>query len=1286
VATTLQSHTVSAPGAPSDSARLAPYVPRVSIEWLRETPEARHKQIPGSLAFVDISGFTALTERLSRKGKVGAEEMNDVLNDCFVELLSTAYAQGAGVIKWGGDAVLLLFDGDGHEARACRAALDMQETMASVGRLRTSSGLVELRMSIGIHSGAFDFFLVGDLHRELVITGPAASTTVAMETVAEATEVAVSPQTAAALDPDCLGETKEPAILLARPPDVTSEPPTAVGDVSDLDLSQFLPFGVREHLLAGGGEAEHRPMTPAFIHFMGADEMLATKGPDALADALDAVIRTVQHAAHEHQVAFFETDIAPSGGKVMLMGGAPRSTGNDEEAMLRAMRAVIETPLPLPVRIGVNWGRIFVGDFGPWYRRTYSVKGDAVNLAARLMAKADPGQVLTTDDVLERSRSRFDTVALEPFQAKGKSEPVQAYVVGPPLGLKDRGSSTSLVGRDRELEVLTSSLDQARRYEGRIVELVAEPGMGKSRLVEELLTRSGDARVCWAQCEEYDASTPYFAFKRLLLDVVVGAAEQATETERLLRQRVETTAPHLQPWLPLLGVPLGLELPDTPETALLGDEFRKKRMEEVTRELLGMILLEPTVLVFDDTHWMDDASSDLLRALTEGLGERSWLVLVTRRDQPTGFAAPEHASPVVIELEPLDAANAAALANAATDELPLLPHEIEALTKRAGGNPLFLTELLAAARQGQGLDELPDSVESLMMARIDRLSPADRRVLRCAAVIGATFRPSLVEAALEEDARDESVWRRLGEFLLEENGGMRFRHALVRDAAYEGLPYRRRRELHERVGETIERTAARPVDEAALLSLHFFYAHAYDKAWQYSRIAGEHAQAIYANVEAATLFERALTAARRLRDVSAVDRARVLEGLGDVRVKLGEFDKAGAAYRASISRLRPDALEEARVIMKQAQVPSWMGNYPLALRWITRGLRVLDHARGADAAIERARLFALYGAIRIRQGRPRDAIKWCTRAVEEGEPVGAREALAHAYFVMDEAYGSLGRYDEAVYSPLALEMYEEIGDAHRFALVLNNMGMFAHFQGRWDDALDLYKRAGEAWAKTGSWHGSLATLNVAEVLADQGRVDEAEELLRDALRVARASRSAARVAEVALTLGRLLSRTGRFEEAHALFSDGSDEYPSEADARAAEALMLEGRAREALALSTNALGRERSLEGGFHLRAMLLRTQGSALLQLGRLEEAELQLGAGLEEARERSLVYEVALMLDALSMLARLNGHETIGLVHERDAILDQLGVVRVPEVPLPALGTKTAGTSQPSRTGREG
>src|SRR5437867_3606039 len=137
---------------------LKPFVPRLVVEWLRHAPAEPHWRVDGSLAFVDISGFTSMTERLARKGKVGAEEMNDVLDALFTELLAVAYDDGAGLVKWGGDAVLLLFDGEDHAPRACRAALNMQRTIKRIGKITTSVGQVRLRMSIGIHSGPFDFF------------------------------------------------------------------------------------------------------------------------------------------------------------------------------------------------------------------------------------------------------------------------------------------------------------------------------------------------------------------------------------------------------------------------------------------------------------------------------------------------------------------------------------------------------------------------------------------------------------------------------------------------------------------------------------------------------------------------------------------------------------------------------------------------------------------------------------------------------------------------------------------------------------------------------------------------------------------------------------------------------------------------------------------------------------------------------------------------------------------------------------------------------------------------
>src|SRR6476469_6798717 len=183
--------------ATTESQGLLPYVPRLLLRWSPTGDDPRHMRIRGTLAFVDISGFTKLTERLARKGKVGAEEMSDILSATFAGLLTEARADGADLVKWGGDAVLLLFQGADHALRAARSAYRMRADLRTLGRIPTASGAVRLRMSMGMHSGDVDFFLVGDpgLHRELLISGPGASVTAEVEAQAEAGQIGLSAAT-----------------------------------------------------------------------------------------------------------------------------------------------------------------------------------------------------------------------------------------------------------------------------------------------------------------------------------------------------------------------------------------------------------------------------------------------------------------------------------------------------------------------------------------------------------------------------------------------------------------------------------------------------------------------------------------------------------------------------------------------------------------------------------------------------------------------------------------------------------------------------------------------------------------------------------------------------------------------------------------------------------------------------------------------------------------------------------------------------------------------------------
>ncbi len=544
------------------------------------------------MVFADISGFTKMSERLARHGKVGAEEVTDAINTCFEQLLGIAYSAGGSLLKFGGDALLLLFSGDDHVDRAAHAAVGMRHRLRTVGRINTSSGLVVLRISMGLHSGTFHAFAVGDSHRELVVAGPAATATVEAEGTATAGEIVMSAAAAALLPARCRGPARGEGFLLRSPPGDAPQLPPVPAVPGDVDVPNYVPTAIRKHLLDGVEDSEHRSATVAFLHFDGTDGIVERDGPEVLAAHLHEVVRIVQEAADEAEVTLLGTDIDHDGGKLILVAGVPRRVGDDEERMLTALRKISEAPLPIPLRIGAHTGPVFAGAVGPAYRRTFTVMGDTVNLAARVMSKAAPGQVLVTPDVLERSQLAFETEALEPFSVKGKRKPVTAFALGAPKRARRRRSDAlPLVGRADELAALDRDLAAAVAGESRFVEIVADPGMGKSRLIEVLRARAEAAtnatQCITIRCEAYESSAPYASFWILLRYLLgVDAGESRDVVECRLRDRLDEVAPDLLPLISLVATPLDLDLADPPDLADLEPAFRRERVDEVTATFL----------------------------------------------------------------------------------------------------------------------------------------------------------------------------------------------------------------------------------------------------------------------------------------------------------------------------------------------------------------------------------------------------------------------------------------------------------------------------------------------------------------------------------------------------------------------------------------------------------------------------------------------------------------------------------------------------------------------------
>ena len=1270
---------VALPGA---GAALGPYLPRLGLQWCAETPEETWRAVDGTLVFADVSGFTSLSERLARRGRIGAEELTEVLDAAFSRLLAVAYDDDGSLIKFGGDALVLLFSGPAHALRACRSAMGMRTTMRRMGALHTSVGQVRLRMSVGIHSGLLHFFRVGHSHRELLVAGPAATETVTMEAAADAGEILVSASTAAAVEARWLGAPKGPGRLLRNLRlDVVDLRPRPVPPYLGADVTEAIPLALRSHLLGGEVEPEHRNASVAFIHYGGVDALLERAGPAAVAGALDDLIRIVQRAADDEQVTFLTTDIDRDGGKVVLATGVPLALGDDEGRILRALGRIAAGSPPLPVRIGVNSGAVFAGAVGPQYRRTYTVMGDEVNLAARLMAAAAPGQVLATRGVVERSRTAFELQPLPPLTVKGKAAPVRAFAVGTariggPHGPDPVKSRMPFVGRTSELQVLSEVVEAARGGSGGMVAVSGDPGIGKSRLVAEARHLAADMAVVRVACESYEASTPYYVVANLMADVLgipPGAGRDAAG--RVLSTEVSSRAPALSPWVPLLAGPLNLDVPDTPETARIEVRSRRHRTNEVAVELLAQVLASPTLLIFEDVHWMDEASASLLHHLGREVEARPWAVVVTRREGGGGFTPDVSEGGRAITLAPLDAREATALAAAVTDENPLRPHEVDEVVERSGGNPLFLEGLLRSAAAD---DALPDTVDAVVSAQIDRLPPRGRRLLRVGAVLGSSFSRALFEAIVGEEGDTDGAMSiaDLDEFIEPEGGDrLRFRQRLVRDVAYASLPFRRRRELHARAGRAIEQSPGGS-DNAEVLSLHFLAAQHHEAAWHYGVVAGDRAKAKYANVDAAELYGRALSAAGHLGDlVAPSELAAVWEALGDVRHLAGVYEEAAAAYRSTRRLLADEPAALGRLFLKQAKVAERQGRYSGSVRWVRRGLRLLEHLDDPDAAAQRARLGVWYATIRQRQGRHREAIRWCHRAVGEASTAGDRRAVAEAYRVLDWAYMDLGRADLATNSATALVIYEELGDLVGQGEVLNNLGGFAYYQGRWEEALELYARSDDVKRRTGNVvDAAAATANRAEILADQGRLDEAEAAFSEALRVWRSVGYPRWVAFATMHLGRVMSRRGRFDEAMRLLKDARDTFLAieaasealEVEVWIAECLLLARDTAAALAVTDVALQREAAMGGSGVQRATLHRIRGYALAQMDDVTGAWAALDESLAAGRERGAAYEIALTLEALAVVALLAGRRYEPSEEEHRLVLRRLGVTRMPTVPM--------------------
>jgi tetratricopeptide (TPR) repeat protein len=837
-----------------------------------------------------------------------------------------------------------------------------------------------------------------------------------------------------------------------------------------------------------------------------------------------------------------------------------------------------------------------------------------------------------------------------------------------------------MLGRDAELALFDVALaDVSEHRRGALIRLVGDPGVGKTRLLREVRERAAGLTVLATACDEYESRTPYLPVRRLLRSLLgIGEQTSGEAAEERLVARVAANAPELIPWLALLGIVLGIPIPDSPETAGLEERFRKGRLEEVTAAFLHEALPSPALIVVEDVHFIDDASADLLGGILGDLADRPWLIVTSDRIDEVRLRSAARAPERVLALEGLSGEDALALVHLQTEESPLPPQAAQVLVERSGGNPLFLRELIGVATNTGSVEQLPDTVEGLVTADIDRLPPALRTVLRYAAVLGMTIDEDLLRRMVTNPPLRPGpvALRPLSAFMAPAGPGrLRFRHALIRAAAYDGLPYRRRKALHDMVGTLLMESLPDPEATPEPLALHFHHAGRAGEAWHFARLAAARARAQYAHAEAADYLSWAVESGRRAQ-ASPDELAETLEALGDVRFLLGLPQEAAATYRQALRDARGDPLRQAGLLLKEAKAEQRLGNFTQSLRRLTRGMSLLRDSDDSGAVSMHSQLATRYGFGRHRAGRDAQALRWGEEAVALGERSGDPLALADAHNLLQLVTLYSAEATDADHGQIALDLYRQVGDLPSQGHALNNLGLRALLEGRWDEALEKLREAAEIFQAVGDAASRGNTVyNQADVLIRQGRTDEADPLLREALRIARGVDDEELVALVLRESGKSAARAGRFDESLALLADatqrltelGEPPEVAEADAAVAEAYLLHGDWAEALARADAVLERAAAI-GATVLVPTLLRIRGLALMGAARGEEARAAFAEGLLTGSSPGTQHEHAYLLAGQAELALLERDPAAErLAAESGAMLAGLGVVRPPLPDLP-------------------
>lgn len=889
------------------------------------------ERFEAAVLFADVSGFTSLTEQLAQHGATGVEELTFALNTYFGELIALTTAHGGDVVKFAGDALLVLWPTTTHETLsqvtyyAAQCALTMTHSLNQYKvadgtplKLRVGVGAGEVLTAIvGGQNGRWEFLLAGS---PLVKMGMA-------EAQAQPGEVVLSPEAWTLVSQEHRTRTEKSRNLelsgprhstLANgyvrllslydsPPLPPIAPPTLNAEALDALLA-YMPKAIQMRLVAGQSAwaAELRRVTVCFVNLPALDY----DAPNIL-DLLNNIMRVMQTTLEQYEGSFNKFLVDDKGS--ILVAGLGLPPYSHEDDAVRGVQAALAIQaqlqeLGLHPSIGITTGRVYCGAVGSDRRREYTMLGDVVNLSARLM-QAAKDEVLCDRATYEAASKRLLFDSRPAIKVKGKAEPVAIYCPSQNKSSSESspkyvGTRTAMVGRTTQRFLLAEKLEALRRGSGGVVVISGEAGIGKSRLVEELLEQAQASGIesLIGSGDAIEKFKPYHAYSSVFHNLLNldSDANSCSRGQQFLGM-LECLPEAVQLFAPLLNAVLSLDLLDNEFTSVLTPFERAEQTRALLVQLLQRSVEQlPQVLIVEDAHWLDSASW----ALTLAISEQVMPLLLIVSTRPLTDSPPSEYTQLLqtsttlhLPLEVLGTNDTVAVACQALG-VPSLPLPIATLIQeQSQGNPFFSEELAYSLREegliaiangechltSKALDSknltVPNTIQGVITSRIDRLLPEQQLALKVASVIGRVFPFHILHAVYPLTADKDHLAEYLRNLDRVDLTPLEtpdpdltyiFKHIITQDVAYNLMLFSQRRQLHRHLAQWYEKTYTTDLSPFySLLAHHWAKAEEAAKAAEYLEKAGQQAVSNYANQEAVLFFREAITWLQTMEDTTA---------------------------------------------------------------------------------------------------------------------------------------------------------------------------------------------------------------------------------------------------------------------------------------------------------------------------------------------------------------------------------------------------------------------------------